>query len=787
MPLGGNFNCRYAGVLIVANHGGNPPNPQGLKTDYLWRHILARESLTDIIENFAAILETPNPQTGLKEYKQVFPRYHQLDVVRKLLEHARFLGAGQRYLIQHSAGSGKSNSIAWLALQLVGLEKESKQIFDTAIVVTDRTVLDDQIAGTLRAFAQMSNVLGHANDSSDLRSFLTSGKKIVITTVQKFPFILEEIGSSHRNRTFAILIDEAHSSQSGETAAKMNRALSAEGEAGEDESYEDQVNRVMESRKMLPNASYFAFTATPKAKTLETFGTPSEEGGQTKRRAFHQYTMKQAIDEGFILDVLSNYTPVSCYYSLTKTIEEDPEFDVSKANKKLRRYVESHDHAVRMKAEIMVDHFQSHVVAPQKIGGEARAMVVTGSIERAIQYWEAFNSYLKERHLPHKAIVAFSGEPEYKGQKVTEASLNGFSSKKIASEFQKHPYRFLICADKFQTGYDEPLLHTMYVDKALSGIKAVQTLSRLNRSHPKKKETFVLDFQNDTDTIREAFSDYYRTTILSGETDPNKLHNLKSDIERHQVYSQLQVDTLVERYLADSGGKKRDQIDPILDSCVATYIETLDEDAQVDFKGNAKAFVRTYGFLASILPYSVAAWEKLSIFLNFLIPKLPTPIEPDLSAGILKALDMESYRAEAQATIKIAIADENAEIEPAPTSAGGRAPEPEMNRLSQIIRSFNERFGNFPGKTAEETQAAVEEISAKVDEDKRYKNARKNSDKQNSRIEMETALQRAMVGMMVNQTELFKKYQDDPGFKSGLAELIFSLTYNRPAGESLNP
>ncbi len=710
-----------------------------------------------------------------------------MDAVRKLLEDARFLGAGQRYLIQHSAGSGKSNSIAWLALQLVGLEKESKQIFDTAIVVTDRTVLDDQIAATLRGFAQVTSVLGHADHSGDLRSFLTSGKKIVITTVQKFPFILGEIGSGHRNRTFAILIDEAHSSQGGETAAKMNRSLSAEGAVDEDESYEDQVNRVMESRKMLPNASYFAFTATPKAKTLETFGSPFEQDGKVKHRAFHSYTMKQAIEEGFILDVLGNYTPVGCYYSLTKTIEDGPEFDVKKANKKLRRYFESHDHAIRMKAEIMVDHFQAHVVAPQKIGGEARAMVVTGSIERAIQYWEAFNSYLKESHLPHRAIVAFSGEPEYKGQKVTEASLNGFSSTKIPSAFQTHPYRFLICADKFQTGYDEPLLHTMYVDKALSGIKAVQTLSRVNRSHPRKNETFVLDFQNDIDTIRDSFADYYRTTVLSGETDPNKLHNLKSDLDRHQVYSQLQVDTLVEQYLADTGGKQRDRIDPILDDCVAAYMETLDEDAQVDFKGKAKAFVRTYGFLGSILPYSLAAWEKLSIFLNFLIPKLPTPIEPDPSAGLLRALDMESYRAEAQATIKIALADEEAEIEPAPTSGGGRKPEPELDKLSQIIRSFNERFGNFPGKTAEETQKVIaEEIVPKVEADQRYKNARKNSDKQNSRIEMETALQRAMVSMMMNQTELFKKYQDDPGFKSGLAELIFSLTYEAQAEKSLH-
>ena len=757
---------------------GNPPNPKGIKTDYLWREILTPERLTDIIENYAQIVEEKDERTGRKREVQIFPRFHQLDVVRKLLAATRSRGAGQRYLIQHSAGSGKSNSIAWLAHQLVGLERESTPIFDSVIVVTDRKVLDRQIKNTIKQFAQVAATVGHAERSGDLRKFIESGKKIIITTVQKFPFVLDDISNEHRGRTFAILIDEAHSSQGGRTAAKMNIALSAGGGEEEDETTEDIINRIMESRKMLTNASYFAFTATPKNKTLEVFGDPWPEGGIVKHRPFHSYTMKQAIQEGFILDVLKNYTPVDSYYRLTKTVEDDPEFDTKKAQKKLRRYVESHKHAIREKAEIMVDHFHEQVLAKQKIGGQARAMVVTSGIERAIQYFHAIRDYLKERKSPWQAIVAFSGEHEYGGQKVTEASLNGFSSNLIPDRIREDPYRFLICADKFQTGYDEPLLHTMYVDKPLSGIKAVQALSRLNRAHPKKHDTFVLDFQNDADTIQLAFEDYYRTTILSSETDPNKLHDLKASLNGYQVYNDPAVDQLVERYL---GGADRDQLDPILDSCVAIYVNTLDEDGQVDFKGKAKTFVRTYNFLASVLPFTNAAWEKLSIFLNFLIPKLPAPKEEDLSKGILEAIDMDSYRVEVRSAIDIALADQNAEIEPVPTSGGGRIPEPELDHLSNILRSFNEQFGNIDWKDADKIRKVIaEEIPTKVAADKAYQNAMKHSDKQNARIEHDKALKRVIVELLTDHTELFKQFSDNPAFNKWLGDTIFSATYAAP-------
>jgi len=754
---------------------GNPPNPNGLETDFLWRHVLARESLTDILENYAQIVEKKDRKTGRKKREQIFPRYHQLDVVRKLLAHAGQFGAGRRYLIQHSAGSGKSNSIAWLAHQLIGLKKNEKEVFDSIIVVTDRRILDQQIRDTIKQFAQVSSTVGHAEHSGDLRRFIEANKKIIITTVQKFPFILDEIGGEHRGRRFAIVIDEAHSSQGGKTSTAVSMALSRAGAAEEDETPEDAVNRIMESRKLLPNASYFAFTATPKNKTLELFGEPFEEEGQIMHRSFHSYTMKQAIQEGFILDVLKSYTPVNSYYRLVKMVEGDPEFDTKRAKKKLRRYVESHDHAIRLKAEIVVDHFHEQVIALGKIGGEARAMVVTSSIERAIQYYHAVQEYLIERRSPYQAIVAFSGEHEYGGTKVTEASLNGFPSNKIADKIQEHPYRFLICADKFQTGYDEPLLHTMYVDKILSGIKAVQTLSRLNRANPLKHDTFVLDFMNDSDTIREAFADYYRTTILSEETDPNKLHDLKGELDGYQVYTPDQIETLVELYLSDAG---RDRLDPILNTCIHTYKENLDEDGQVDFKSKAKAFIRTYGFLASILPYTNAEWEKLSIFLNLLVPGLPAPREEDLSKGILEMIDMDSYRVEKKAAISIQLPDADARIDPIPAFGGGRQPEPELDRLSNIIKTFNDHFGNISWSDADRVNRLItEEIPARVAADSAYQNARNNSDKQNARIEHDKALLRVMTALLKDDTELFKQFSDNEGFRRWLSDAIFALTY----------
>lgn len=753
---------------------GNPPNPNGLKTDYLWKEVLRPDSLTDIIENYAQLVERKDPKTGKVKRAQVWPRYHQLDVVRKLLADAKARGPGKRYLIQHSAGSGKSNSIAWLAHQLVELEREGAALFDSIIIVTDRRVLDEQIRDTIRDYAQVRALVGHAERSGDLRKFIEDGKKIIVTTVQKFPFILDDIRSAGARR-FAILIDEAHSSQGGRSAAALNAALSEVDYSDEQETLEDKINALMEQRKMLPNASYFAFTATPKNKTLEIFGDPEPIGDQVRHRPFHNYTMKQAVEEGFIIDVLRHYTPVSSYYRLVKTVEADPEFDRNKASKKLRRFVEGNDHAIRLKAEIMVDHFHEQVLAQRKLGGEARAMVVTGGIERAIQYYHAITAYLLERRSPHKAIVAFSGEYEFRGAKVSEASLNGFPPKDIAERFEEEPYRFLICADKFQTGYDQPLLHTMYVDKALSGIKAVQTLSRLNRAHLKKHDAFVLDFMNDVEGIRASFELFYRTTILSDETDPNRLHDLKADLDGAGVYSTDDVHRLVELYLS---GADRDRLDPILDACVPAYRDDLNEDEQIAFKGRAKTFTRTYAFLASILPFGQAEWEKLSIFLNFLIPKLPAPQEEDLSKGILDAIDMDSYRVEKQAAQRIQLADSDAEIDPVPTDGAGRRVEPELERLSRIVDAFNEMFGGIEWEDSDRIRRLItQEIPERVAADPAYRNARVNSDKQNARIEHDKALAGVIVGLMKDDTQLFKQFSDNPDFKRWLTDLVFSATY----------
>ncbi len=755
---------------------GNPPNPNGLATDYLWREVLSRESLTNILENYAQVVESKDDETGRKKKNQIWPRYHQLGVVRQLLGDAVTHGVGKRYLIQHSAGSGKSNSIAWLAHQLIGLVKDDAPVFDSIIVVTDRRILDKQIHDTIRQYAQVGATLGHAEHSGDLRRFIETGKKIIISTIQKFPFILDEIGNEQRGRRFAIIIDEAHSSQGGRTGAAMAQALSVAGEEGENETYEDQINRLMKSHKLLPNASYFAFTATPKNKTLEIFGDPDPQAdGTIKHHAFHSYSMKQAIQEGFILDVLQHYTPVQSYYKLAKTVEDDPEFDTNKAQKKLRRFVEGHDHAIRLKAEIMVDHFHDQVLAQNKIGGEARAMVVPNGIERAIQYFHAIREYLTERKSRYQAIVAFSGEHEFGGASVSESSLNGFPSGRIAEKIQEDPYRFLVCADKFQTGYDEPLLHTMYVDKTLSGVKAVQALSRLNRAHPKKHDVFVLDFLNDTDIIRHSFATFYRATILADETDPNKLHDLQADLDGAQVYSSEQIDDFVERYLS---GAERDQLDPVLDACVAVYLSDLDEGGQVDFKGKAKGFVRTYGFLSSVLPYNNVAWEKRSIFLNFLVSKLPAPQEDDLSKGILDAIDMDSYRVEKRAMQKIILPDKDTEIDPVPTASGGSRPEPELDRLSSILKAFNEYFGDIHWEDPDRVQKLITEtVPSRVAADTAFKNARLNSDKENARIESDKALLRVMTSVVKDDTEFFKQFMDNESFKRWLTDAVFGLVY----------
>lgn len=773
--------CGKASWFLPFNKGyhdgaGNPPNPEGIMTDYLWKDILTKTKLSRIIENYVQVVVEENPETRKKSVKQIWPRYHQLDCVEKLLADVRQYGVGKRYLIQHSAGSGKSNSIAWLAHQLIGLERDGRPMIDSVIVVTDRRILDKQIRDTIKQFMQVKNTVVWAQHSGDLKKAIQDGKRIIVTTVEKFPYISQEIGQEHINHTFAIIIDEAHSGQSGRNAANMNLALS--GLASDRElDNEDKINAMVEGRKLVKTASYFAFTATPKNKTEEVFGTPYEEDGQIKHSPFHVYTMKQAIQEGFILDVLKNYVTIDSWYKIAKKVEGDPMFDKKRAQKKLRSFVEGNPDVIAKKAAMMVDHFHEQIIARKKLGGQSRAMVVTASIPRCIETYYAITQCLADRHSPYKAIIAFSGECSYHGQEppLTSAAMNGFPDAKIPQEFKKDPYRLLVVADMFQTGFDEPLLQTMYVDKPLSDIAAVQSLSRLNRAAPGKDEVYVLDFANKAETIEKAFSRFYRTTILSGETDPNKLYDLISLMEGYQVYDHSDVDKVVDLFL---NGGERDRLDPLLDPCVALYNQ-LETDDQIQFKSAAKAFVRTYGFLGSILPYGNAAWEKLSIFLNLLIPKLPSPQTDDLSEGILSAVDLDSYRNEAREAVAIKLEDEDAEIDPVPTGKVGHIVEPEMDPLSQIISEFNDMFGNIQWNDADNVQQQLLRIPVMVSHDEKYRNAMKNSDEQEARTEGERALQQVIFSIMADNMELFKQFQDNPSFKKWLTDMVFNLTYNK--------
>lgn len=766
------------------NGAGNPVNPDGLKTDYLWKDILTKSCLSNILENYVQITEEKDEDTGHKSYKQIFPRYHQLSVVTSLLADAKKDGPGHRYLIQHSAGSGKSNSIAWLAHQLVNLKRDRKDVFDTVIVVTDRINLDKQIRDTIKQFMQVSSTVGWAKDASTLNELMEQGKKIIITIVHKFQFILDSVSADYKNKNFAIIIDEAHSSQNGSLAAKMNIAIS--GNVYDDEDYfEDKLNTIIEGKKMAPNASYFAFTATPKNKTLEMFGQKMfdengkpimNEDGTQKAKPHYVYTMKQAIEEKFILDVLRNYTPYESFYHIVKTVENNPLFDKKQAQRMLRYYVEVQKVAVKEKAGVIVEHFHSEV--RHKIKGQARAMVVACSIKRAVEYYMAINKLLEERKSPYKAIIAFSGEITYEGVTYNEAKLNGFPSSKIEKTFRKDPYRLLIVANKFQTGYDEPLLQTMYVDKGLADIKAVQTLSRLNRCHADKNDVFVLDFQNNPADIKAAFDRYYKTTILSGETDVNKLNDLVDEMEPLEIYSDDEVTKVAELYLDNAD---RSEIDPIIDEAVERYKE-LEPDDQIDFKSSAKTFLRTYNFLSSILPYGSIEWEKLSIYLSFLVSKLPKP-DTGNEDEIIEDVELESYRLVAQDTISIKLEDKDSEIDPVPVKTDVGIPVPELDTLSNILASFHEKWGNCGWTDEDRVRKQIADLPDIVAQDEDYQRAMKYTDAQNARDESDRATQKAIVDSVNTGIELYKAFFEDTrnknnqSFKKWLLDFVFDMTY----------
>lgn len=776
------------------NGAGNPPNEKGIKTDYLWKEVLTKDSITNIIQNYAALFEEevekilPDGKIKKEKVKKlIFPRYHQLDSVGKMLNDAKQNGAGKRYLIQHSAGSGKSNSISWLAHQLVGLfdNTNTNTIFDTVIVVTDRKVLDTQIRNNIKQFEQVKGVVEAITEGSkQLKTALEEGKKIIITTIQKFPYIVNEIGELPGNK-FAIIIDEAHSSQSGNAAGKLNETLAKDFEkiqVDDDEfifvdkdeydelTSEDLVVDIVKGRKMLTNASYFAFTATPKNKTLELFGEKYNDNGKEKFRAFHLYSMKQAIEENFILDVLLNYTTYQSYYSLLKKIEDDPQFDKNKAQKKLKIFVESNTFAIAKKTELIIEHFMDNVIRKKKINGLAKAMIVTSSRRNAVKYKKAFDKYLADKGIPYKAIVAFSGEID--GQ--SEAALNHFSSAAIPDEFKKSEHRFLIVASKFQTGFDQPLLHTMYVDKKLGGVNAVQTLSRLNRTAAGKKDTFVMDFANSSEEIKKSFDPFYETTILGEATDPNKLFDLQSALDAFQVYTPEQVQGFSQSIVTSV---PVDQLHIILDAAAEAFRNTLDEKQQEDFRGKCKSYVRLYVFLAQIVPFVNPYLERLYLFLNHLQNKLGRQRDEDLAQGILDNIDMESYRLQKEGDFIIQL-QQGDELKPMPTDMRAGVAEPELEYLSNIVKAFNDKFGTtFTNE--DKVKKMTEELMQDVMKDKaavdNINASLTKKDLQNAEITFADVLKEKMVNHIESNFEVFKEYSDNKEFRDFFAGTMFKL------------
>lgn len=780
---------------------GNPPNPQGHKTAYLWEEILTRQSVANIIQHFVRFDGKDGDPLAKKTL--YFPRYHQLDVVRRLVGHASKNGVGHTYLIQHSAGSGKSNSITWAAYQLIetypesdalpGSKGQDKPLFDSVIVVTDRRLLDKQLRENIREFSEVKNIVAPAYSSADLKSALEGGKKIIITTIQKFPFIIDGIADLSDKR-FAVIIDEAHSSQSGTAAGKMNQAMgnSASSTEEEDEDPQDKILEAMRSRKMRGNASYLAFTATPKNATLERFGTRQPDG---KYIPFDLYSMKQAIEEGFILDVLANYTTYKSYYEIEKSIEENPLFDTVKAQKKLRNFVEQDQEPISTKAEIMLDHFITKLVNTKKLKGKAKAMVATQSIESAIHYYFALKQLLDARGNPFRIAIAFSGSKKLKGKGIeyTEDNINdfpaaldtakptdaGYISDKIARYFDLDEYRMLVVANKYLTGFDQPKLSAMYVDKKLQGVLAVQALSRLNRSADKlgkkTEDLFILDFYNSTEDIKKAFDPFYTSTSLSQATDVNVLHELKAQLDDTGVYEWQEVEAFVAKYFE---GVNAQELSPIIDLAADRFNAALEleDQAKADYKIKAKQFVKIYGQMASILPYEILAWEKLFWFLKFLIPKLII-IDPtqDTLDELLNAVDLSTYGLE-RVKLNASIGLDATETELDPQNSNPRAAhsgEADEDPLDLIIKSFNERWFQGWEATPEEQRVKFVNLAQRIQEHPDFQEKyADNADPQNREIAFKKIFDDVMGKQRKNELDLYRLLSQDESFKVAMLDTL---------------
>ena len=765
------------------HHGkGNPPDAFGHKTNYLWNEVFTQKSIGNIIQHFVRF--DGKPKDALSKRTLFFPRYHQMDVVRKIVADVAQKGVGQKYLVQHSAGSGKSNSITWAAYQLIEAYPENDTVngskgwdvplIDSVIVVTDRRLLDKQIRDNIKEFSQVKNIVAHAERSSDLRQHLEQGKKIIITTIQKFPFIIDGIADLS-DKNFAVIIDEAHSSQSGSAHGKMNQAMGKATADSDIDDSQDKILQIMKSRKMSNNASYLAFTATPKNATLEKFGVKQPDGSF---KPFHLYSMKQAIEEGFILDVLANYTTYKSYYEIKKSIEENPEYKSKKAQQKLKAYVESHEETIKTKAEVMVNHFLDHVVKTKKLKGKGKAMVVTQSIKSAIKYFKAIRKILEEKGNPFKAIVTFS-DTEIDKEKVKDADFNHFPSKDVKEKFDTDEYRMLVVANKFLTGFDQPKLCAMYVDKKLTGVLAVQALSRLNRSAnklgKKTEDLFILDFYNSTEDMKAAFDPFYTATSLSEATDVNVLHELKALLDDVGVYEQHEVEAFVIKYFNNADAQ---ELSPIIDVAAARFNQELELELEekISYKVQAKQFVKIYGQMASIMPYEIVAWEKLYWFLKFLIPKLAIPKEHDKEDDLLNAVDLSTYGLQRiKLNESIELEDDESELDPQNSNprTGGTGEEEEKDPLDLIIRAFNERYFEGWEASPEEQKVKIIAVAKHVQDNPNFeKQVVNNPDAQNRDLALLKMVNDAIRKQRKSEMDMYKNYHQDDGFKQAFIAMI---------------
>ena len=769
------------------NHGkGNPINPNGHKTAYIWEEVFTKESLAGLIQHFVRL--DGKDSDALSKRTLYFPRYHQMDVVRKIIDDASSKGVGQTYLIQHSAGSGKSNSLTWAAyglietypksLDTVGNRGLDNPLFDSVIVVTDRRLLDKQLRDNIKEFSEVKNIVAPAYSSTELKTSLESGKKIIITTIQKFPFIVDGIADLSDKR-FAIIIDEAHSSQSGSAHDNMNRAMGKDTELDDTLDPQDAILEIMRTRKMKGNASYLAFTATPKPNTLEKFGVKQEDG---TFKPFHLYSMKQAIEEGFILDVLSNYTTYKSYYEIEKSIEENPLFDTAKAQKKLRAYVERDEQTIATKVDIILDHFINKVLNTKKLKGKAKAMVVTQDIQTAILYHFAITKKLKELSNPFKTIIAFSGKKKVKGLEYTEDELNGFASKDISEKFDADEYRILVVANKFLTGFDQPKLTSMYVDKKLQGVLAVQALSRLNRSADKlgkkTEDLFVLDFFNKTEDIKASFDPFYTATTLSGATDVNVLHELKDSLDDIGVYEWDEVENFCKKYF---NGDEASELSPVIDVAAERFNNELElkDEEKADYKIKAKQFVKIYGQMASIMPYEIVNWEKLFWFLKFLIPKLIIQDKnQDILDELLNSVDLSTYGLErVKLNTTISLDDSETELEPQnPNPRGAHGADEDKDPLDEIINSFNERWFQGWDATPQEQRVRFINMAQKIkvhpDFQSKYLD---NPDSHTRDLAYIKIFDEVMNKQRRSELELYKMISQDDAFKSAMQDTVKRL------------